>query len=75
VGEARFKLGVTAAIDRHATGFFPTVGEFLPFIPSVANKEFVTCPVCENSSGYVIVKVMKMGKFTEVAAKCKHGGE
>lgn len=35
----------------------------------------VRCPVCENSGGFVIVKVMKMGKFTEVAAKCKHGGE
>jgi hypothetical protein len=33
------------------------------------------CPVCEGSGGFVMVKVMRQGKFYEVAAKCKHGGE
>jgi hypothetical protein len=74
VGGVRFEQGVTNAIRQHSGGFFPTMADFIDYIPTHVGA-LITCPVCENSSGYVIVKVMKAGKFSDVAAKCKHGGE
>jgi hypothetical protein len=71
VGTDRFERAVMKLLTDG--GFFPkTPDEIRAAVP---HEKLITCPVCENSSGYVIVKVMKAGKFTECAVKCKHGGE
>jgi hypothetical protein len=71
----RFENGVGDAIRNHATGFFPTLAEFIPFVPSSERKELIVCELCRDSSGYVIKKIMVAGKFRDVATKCLHGGE
>jgi hypothetical protein len=38
VGAKRFEDAVTAALRFHATGFHPTLGEFLKFVPEVEDK-------------------------------------
>jgi hypothetical protein len=78
VGALRFAIGVDAAIRGHAGGFFPTIADFLPFIPTSANKDRKLCRKCDGSSpngaeGYVIVKKMVDGKFIDAAARCTHG--
>ena len=80
VGSARFTLGVTAAIDRHGTGFFPGLAEFKDYIPSTDTAFRSLCPKCDGSQrggaeGFVIVKKMVNGKFIDAAARCTHGGE
>jgi hypothetical protein len=80
VGEPRFKRGVEAAIRGYAGGFFPTIADFLPYVPTSANADHVTCPKCDGSQaggaeGFVIVKKMVNGKFIDAAARCTHGGE
>jgi hypothetical protein len=38
VGARRFEAGVTAAIRNHTTGFYPSMGEFLKFVPEAEDK-------------------------------------
>jgi hypothetical protein len=72
VGGVRFEMGVTNAIRQHSGGFFPVMADFIGYVPTHVGK-LVTCSSCENSGGFVIVKVMRSGKFFDVARSVSMG--
>lgn len=75
VGAIRFEMAVTNCIRQHSTGFFPSMGEFMNYVPTSERKELSVCELCKDSSGYVIKQIMVSGKFRDVATKCSHGRE
>ena len=54
VGPDRFERGVTAAIRNHATGFFPSLGEFSRFVPDAHEQQHrETCVRCQDMNGFI----------------------
>lgn len=71
-GPEKFKATVDSCIQKHSTGFFPTVGEFMAYETSVS-KGWGTCERCKPD-GYVIVKRYnaEFGRIEERARRCDH---
>jgi hypothetical protein len=77
VGGYRFEAAVTRAIREYEGRFFPTVGEFMKFIPAKTGAAESTCPMCKDSFGFIIYTAPNPydSKLTHtVATRCPHDG-
>lgn len=70
-GETRFQCCVDRCIREHATGFFPSIAEFMAFDNGAIGPQNIrTCPTCINSEGWAY---LQDGNGRTRVTRCTHG--
>lgn len=79
-GEGKFRATVDRCIREHASGFFPTIGEFIAYeTKPMGTADLRLCPSCCNSEGWVFLDYEytdnsgQVHQVRNAAKRCTHG--